>query len=313
MYDVAVIGAGPSGLSATLSAASEGLRTIMLGEKLGGQAGTSSLIENYLGFPSGISGPALTARAKRQAEKFGARIQPCSVDEVFRLDDGTFLLQTGRRELIQAKSVVVASGARYNRLAASTDYERFEGSGVHYACTSKERRSCQCDEVVVVGGGNSAGQAAMFLSQSAKLVHILVRKESLSATMSHYLLCRINETENIIVHPFTALEKIEGETEVERVFWRDLRTGEVSNNQVSDVFVMIGAKPHTRFLRGVCTLDDHGFVMTDDGFKTTIPGLYAVGDVRAGSVKRVANAVGEGAAVMRPVWDYLNPPIREAA
>lgn len=312
MYDVAVIGAGPSGLSATLSAASEGLRTILLGEKLGGQAGTSSLIENYLGFPAGISGPALTARAKRQAVKFGAHIQPCSVEQMFRLDDGTFILVTGRKEILRARCVVVATGARYNRLDPAAGFERFEGSGVHYACTSKEIRSCHCDEVAVVGGGNSAGQAAMYLSQNAKTVHILIRKADLLSTMSDYLLRRVEAAENIRVHPFTEITQIEGADHVNSVTWRSLKTGRSETLNISDVFVMIGAKPHTHFLRGLCELDSHGFVKTDAAKKTDVPGLYAVGDVRSGSVKRVANAVGEGAAAMRPVWDYLNPAAEAA-
>lgn len=307
LYDVAIIGAGPSGLSAGLCSASEGLRTAILGEHLGGQAGTSSLIENYFGFPEGISGPALTERARRQAEKFGADIIPCSVESVTRDDAGTFHIKTASGSITLARSVIVASGAQYNRLAEDTGYASYEGKGVHYACTAQEVSSCKCDEVVVVGGGNSAGQAAMFLSGHAKHVHILIRRDSLRQTMSDYLIRRIKVAHNITVHPFTEVTKVAGKHRVERVTWRNTVTGAADVHHISDVFVMIGAKPHTQFLDGLCALDKTGFVVTDPLKQTDVPGLYAVGDCRSGSVKRVASAVGEGSTSVPNVWSYLHP------
>jgi thioredoxin reductase (NADPH) len=311
LYDVAVIGGGPSGLSTALNAASEGLTTILLVSDLGGQAGTSSNIETYLGFPEGISGPELTDLAATQARKFGTRISFCEVESVSRNADGHFVLVTKGNEIIRARSVVVATGARYNRLPATTGCHEFEGNGVHFACTASDIRRCRCEEVVVVGGGNSAGQAAMFLSDRAKHVHLVIRREDLRSSMSAYLIDRIEACSNVTPHPRTEVHRIGGDGKVEWVQLRSLDTGDIEQRPITDVFVMIGATPNTRFLTGMCSLDDKGFVVTDDHKATTTPGLYAVGDVRAGSVKRVANAVGEGGSVVQWLWRFLFPPAAE--
>ena len=312
IFDVAVIGGGPSGMSAAVYAASEGLDTLLLCEKLGGQAGTSSLIENYLGFPKGISGPALTERARKQAKKFGAEIAPCSVRKIKRVN-GIFEITTARSRKYQSKTVIVATGARYNKLSVDTGYSKFEGNGVHYACTSKELKGCGCNEVMVVGGGNSAGQAAMFLSQHSKHVHIVVRKGGLEETMSHYLHSRIADCENITVHTYSEIEEITGGNRVNNVRLSNARTGEQTEMLISDVFVMIGAHPNTNFLYGLCDMDEHGFVITDYSKATNVPGMFAVGDVRSGSVKRVASAVGEGSISVPAVWTFLNPPDPDVA
>lgn len=307
--DVAIIGGGPAGLSAAIGAAAEGLEVAVLVSEIGGQAGTSSRIENYMGFPGGISGPALASRARRQALKFGATLIPCRVVEVDFVDD-CFHILTASGSIIRARSVIVASGAQYRRLDPSTDFERFEGKGVHYACTPSEvRRKCRCDDVVVIGGGNSAGQAAMFLSGKARHVHLLVRKDSLRETMSVYLLDRIERSPNITVHYGCETDSIGGRDEVETVTFRNRESGAKTILPVSDVYVMIGATPNCGFIHGLCDVDAHGFIKTDDYFQTSHPRLYAVGDVRAGSVKRVANAAGEGATSIKWLWQALNAPV----
>ena len=310
MYDVAVIGGGPAGLAAAVNATSEGLSTVVLCERPGGQAGTSSLIENVLGWPEGISGPDLTARAQAQAEKFGADFKDCvcsSLEEI----GGLFRMVTKSGEIILAKSVIVATGARYRRLDPSTNYQQYENKGVHYDATPQSiRENCRCDRVVVIGGGNSAGQAAMYLSTQAKGVHLVVRKPSLRDTMSAYLIERIYTCPNITLHFETEVTAIHGRDWVSGV--KLARKGGASVAlDVTDVYVMIGAEPNASFLHGVCPVDDHGFVHTDDFYQTKKPGLFAVGDIRAGSVKRVANAIGEGSSVVRFVWNYLFPPAQQ--
>jgi thioredoxin reductase (NADPH) len=308
MYDTAIIGTGPAGLSAAVGATCEGLNTLVLGSELGGQAGHSSRIENYLGFPHGISGHALAERSRRQAVKFGAVFMPCMVDRLDH-DDGLFTLSTPDGDF-HARSVIIASGAQYNRLDPSTGAARFEGSGVHYACTQREvRSSCRCDEVVVVGAGNSAGQAAMFLAEKAKHVHLVVRAGSLKRTMSAYLVNRIVAHPNVTVHFFSEVDRIEGTHQIDAVVLRSNVTGKTRRCKVTDVFVMIGAKPNAAFASDLCEIDGDGFIETDKAFQTNIPGLYAVGDIRAGSIKRVANAVGEGSVCIQHVWRYLNPVI----
>lgn len=305
MFDVAVIGGGPAGLSAAVSAASEGLDTVVLYGCLGGQAGSSSLIENYLGFPAGISGPALAGRARRQALKFGACFVPGFVDSV-EANDGSYRVCLEKGTMIRSRTIIMATGASYNKLASSTDYDRFEGRGIHYACTPSEvRRKCRCNEVVVVGGGNSAGQAAAFLATKAKHVHLLVRRDNLSSTMSDYLLRRILENENITVHLSAEIVSIDGNGWVESVTWRDPKSGVMERRDISDVYVMIGASPNCGFIHPHCEVDDHGFIVTDDRFRTSAPGLFAVGDVRSGSVKRCANAAGEGATAIKWLWKEL--------
>jgi thioredoxin reductase (NADPH) len=316
VYDVAVAGAGPAGLAAAVYAASEGLTTIVVeGVAPGGQAGTSSKIENYLGFPTGISGQALAGRAQAQAQKFGARLAisrqaaalDCSVHPFrMRLDDG---------QTIQARVVIVATGARYRKLDVP-GYELFEGAGIHYACTAMEGQLCKNEEVVVVGGGNSAGQAAVFLSRIASHVHVLVRSSGLAATMSDYLVQRIRLSSSITLHTHSEIVGLQGDGRLKQVSWQQRETGELTTRPVSNVFVMIGAEPNTDWLKDCLALDNKGFVLTgrcaqghllESPYATTKPGIFAVGDVRSGSVKRVASSVGEGSVVIQAVHGYLAP------
>jgi len=316
VHDVAVIGAGPAGLATAVYAASEGLETVVV-ESLapGGQAGTSSKIENYLGFPTGISGQALAGRAQVQARKFGARlIISRSVMGIdceqppyrLKLDDGRF---------VSARSVVIATGARYRKLDVP-DLARFEGQGLHYAATAMESGLCRGEEVIVVGGGNSAGQAAVFLSRTVAKVHLLVRAEGLAATMSDYLIQRIQSSPRIELHTRTEIAALAGDPFLREVTWRYRPTGETTTHRISNVFVMIGAEPNTEWLNGCLELDSKGFVKTGQDaqglalaspYATTRPGIYAVGDVRSGSVKRVASSVGEGSVVVQAIHGFLHP------
>ncbi|SDA21116.1 thioredoxin reductase (NADPH) [Methylobacterium sp. UNC378MF] len=318
VFDVAVVGAGPAGLAAAVYAASEGLSTLVIEQEApGGQAGTSSKIENYLGFPTGISGQALAGRAQIQAQKFGAHLAisraACRLDCTDR--PYRIALEDGRSA--RARAIVVATGARYRKLDLP-DYERFEGQGIYYAATGTEARLCEQQAVAVVGGGNSAGQAAMFLSATAAHVHVLVRGPGLRATMSDYLVRRIATSPKITVHPFTEVTALAGDAFLRRVAWRDTRTGDVQAQALGALFVMIGAAPNTEWLCGCLPLDKGGFVSTGqdaDGqalsspFATTTPGIYAVGDVRAGSVKRVASGVGEGSVVVQAIHRFLDPGV----
>lgn len=306
-YDVAVIGGGPAGLSAALNAASEGLSTALLCAVKGGQAGTSSLIENYMGFPDGISGPDLTDRASDQCEKFGVHVTPCTVEAMARTAERTFILVTKNGELVRARCVIIASGAQYNKLASDTGVSDFEGHGVHYACTAQVIAGRKLGPVAVVGGGNSAGQAAVFLADHAEHVHVIIRRDGLRETMSDYLIRRIESHPNITLHRRTIIAHAEGGEELERLLLLATDTHVTERLAVTDLFVMIGAAPNSGFLMGLCPLDDHGFVITSEDKATDTPGLFAVGDVRSGSVKRVANAAGEGASCIPAVWGYLNP------
>ncbi|MGZ9034972.1 MAG: NAD(P)/FAD-dependent oxidoreductase, partial [Rhodospirillales bacterium] len=318
VYDVAVVGAGPAGLAAAVYGASEGLDTIVIeGTAPGGQAGTSSKIENYLGFPTGISGQALAGRAQIQAQKFGARLAisrnvagiDCSKQFYrIRLDDG---------QTISARVVIVATGARYRKLDVP-NYAKFEGQGVHYAATAMEAQLCGGEEVIVVGGGNSAGQAAVFLSRTAAHVHVLVRASGLAATMSDYLVQRIRQSPKITLHTRTEITALEGDDRLRKVTWTSRDTGESETRSVGNIFVMIGAEPNTDWLDGCLDLDAKGFIQTGkdaDGttlaspYATTKPGIFAVGDVRSGSVKRVASVVGEGSVVIQAVHQFLNPGV----
>lgn len=309
VYDLACIGAGPGGLAAAVYGASEGLKTIVL-EALapGGQAGTSSKIENYLGFPTGISGQALAGRAQVQAQKFGARLAisravvgvDCEV-RPFRiaLEDGTHVL---------ARSIVIASGARYRTLDVE-NFARFEGQGIHYAATAMEANLCTNQEVAVVGGGNSAGQAAMFLSRTVACVYMLVRGPSLAATMSDYLIQRIKASPRIRLLTHTEIVGLDGERSLEHVVWTDRTTGVQMRKPIANVFAMLGAQPNTDWLQGCVALDDSGFVVTGAPgaapYAASTSGIFAVGDVRSGSVKRVASAVGEGSVVVQAIHQYL--------
>lgn len=311
VYDVAVIGAGPAGLASAVYAASEGLDTIVVeGTAPGGQAGTSSKIENYLGFPTGISGQALAGRAQVQAQKFGARLAISRAAVGLDCDGTPFRLRLDGERAILARAVVVATGARYRKLDVA-NYARFEGQGIHYAATAMEARLCGGEEVVVVGGGNSAGQAAMFLSRAAGHVHILVRADGLAATMSDYLVQRILSSPRITLHPRTEITALGGDTGLSSVTWTHRGTGVSETRRVGNVFVMIGAEPNTDWLCGCLELDGRGFVVTGTAtgspYATSRPGIYAVGDVRSGSIKRVASSVGEGSVVVAALHGFLNP------
>ena len=318
-YDLAVVGAGPAGLAAAVYGASEGLSTIVL-EALapGGQAATSSKIENYLGFPTGISGQALAGRAQVQAQKFGARLAISRAAVGIGSEGGAYRVSLEGGSAVSARAVVVASGARYRTLDVE-NYEKFEGQGIHYAATAMEAQLCGKEEVAVVGGGNSAGQAAMFLSRYAAHVYILVRGKGLAASMSDYLVQRIEASPRITLLTETAITGLEGDKMLRRVTWTNGATGETETRPIGNVFVMIGAAPNTEWLTGRLALDAKGFVLTgadatrESGlegispFGTSLPGVYAVGDVRSESVKRVASSVGEGSVVVQAIHKFLNP------
>jgi thioredoxin reductase (NADPH) len=310
--DVAVVGAGPAGLAAAVYASSEGLSTMVIeGIAPGGQAGASSKIENYLGFPTGISGQQLGSRAQLQALKFGVRFaisrEVIAIEQVNGIHKLT--LQGGSD--VCARAVVVATGARYRKLAIE-NYLKYENRGLYYAATAMESVLCRDREVIVVGGGNSAGQASLFLSGFAKHVHHVVRGASFAETMSQYLISRIEKSSHITVYPESEIITLEGDPSLKRVTWAHSKTGERISRDISAVFVMIGAEPNTGWLLGNVRLDEKGFILTGDpdGFEntpyaTSVPGLYAVGDVRANSLKRVASAVGEGSVVISYVHRYL--------
>jgi thioredoxin reductase (NADPH) len=316
LRDLVVVGAGPGGLAAAVYGASEGLDVLVLEtDAPGGQAGTSSKIENYLGFPTGISGQALAGRAQAQAQKFGARLaisrQASSVD----CSEQPFRLHLDGEQTVRARVVVVATGARYRKLDVP-GYARFEGAGIHYAATAMEGQLCANEEAVVVGGGNSAGQAAVFLSHLASHVHVLVRADSLASTMSDYLVQRIAQSSKINLHTRSEIVDLEGDERLRQITWRQRDTGELTLCLASNMFVMIGAEPNTDWLKDCLELDPKGFVLTgrcpkghllESPYATTKPGIFAVGDVRAGSVKRVASSVGEGSVVIQAVHRYLNP------
>ncbi|MDQ0839290.1 FAD-dependent oxidoreductase [Sphingomonas faeni] len=314
IWDVAVIGAGPAGLAAATYAASEGLKTVVIeGLAPGGQAGTSSRIENYLGFPTGISGQALAGRAQVQAQKFGARIAISRPATSLDCNVRPYRIGLEGNQSLRATAIIVASGARYRKLSVP-GYDRFEGHGVQYAATAMEAMLCEGHEVVVVGGGNSAGQAAVFLSRHVSHVHVLVRGAGLAATMSNYLIRSIASSSRITVHPYSEVTQLAGDRTLEAIYWRDVRTGDVTSVASGSLFVMIGAEPNTDWLRGCLQLDENGFIVAgrdDDGtplaspYQTARQGIYAVGDVRAGSVKRVAAGVGEGSVVVQAVHAYL--------
>ncbi|MBB5047983.1 thioredoxin reductase (NADPH) [Rhodopseudomonas rhenobacensis] len=320
LYDVAIVGSGPAGLSTAVYAASEGLSVAVLDARaFGGQAGASARIENYLGFPTGISGLALTARAYNQAQKFGAEIMiPVSVKTLeCGCEDGNFSLTLDDGAPLRAKAIVVASGARYRR-PQMTNLEKFEGRGVWYWASPIEARLCAAQEVILVGGGNSAGQAAVFLSAHASKVHMVIRGGGLGASMSRYLIERIESTPNIELLFNTEVVSIEGapDASLERAQLRSRLSGETSWMPIRNVFLFVGADPATGWLDGCgVALDRAGFVVTGATsaqhqrpvtlLETTVPGVFAVGDVRSGSVKRVGGAIGEGAQVVAALHGYL--------
>ena len=310
-WDVLIVGAGPAGLAADVYAASEGLRTLVLDNFApGGQAGTSSKIENYLGFSNGISGAELAKQAQIQAEKFGATMAVCRTVTGIDCSEEPFLVNLDGDKTVTAKAVVIATGANYRKLKV-TGMERFEGAGIHYSATPIDVHPCVGQPVVIVGGGNSAGQAAIFLSSYASHVNMLIRAPHLSSTMSDYLVQRIHASKAITLHPCSEVVALEGEGRLSHVTWESLLTGEKTRFGTEHLFVMIGADPCTKWLPDCVDLDSHGFVQTSSGstdrgpFETSVPGIFAVGDVRSGSVKRVASAVGEGAIVVPAIHRYL--------
>jgi thioredoxin reductase (NADPH) len=312
VLDVVIVGAGPAGLAAAVYAASEGLNVLMIETTApGGQAGSSSKIENYLGFPTGISGQNLAGRAYAQAQKFGAKLiiarsavrlsgkRPYKIE----IDDG---------HSVAGRTVVIATGAQYRKLPLK-NLDDFEGMGIYFGATFIEAQMCGEEEVIVVGGGNSAGQAAVFLSETAKHVHMLVRSNGLADSMSRYLIRRIEDSRKMTLHVCTEITALHGENHLERVQWRDKNTGATEMHDIRHIFLMTGATPNTQWLNGCVALDDKGFVRTGSDLseedllksgwplerhpfllETSLPGVLAVGDVRSGNVKRVASAVGEG-------------------
>jgi thioredoxin reductase (NADPH) len=305
--DLLIVGAGPAGLAAAVYGASEGLDVVLVEDVApGGQAGTSSRIENYLGFPRGVAGNELARSAMLQAVKFGARlVSPRSVTGLSRSPHG-FRVRLDDQTDVAARAVVIASGVQYRRLATIPGISDFEGRGVYYAATEIEARACLGQDVVVVGGANSAGQAALFLTRQANRVHVLIRRDDLSETMSSYLAQRLIHHERITVHPRSELTSARGEDRLTDLTWRDGLKHQDVRLAAGGLFLMIGALPRTTWLHGVgVELDDKGFVTTHGAFETSVPGLFAVGDVRAGSVKRVASAVGEGSVVISAVHAFI--------
>jgi thioredoxin reductase (NADPH) len=329
--DLIIVGAGPSGLAAAVYAASEGLDVLVIEmESPGGQAGSSSKIENYLGFPTGISGQELASRAITQAQKFGAKMM--LAHSVVRLDCDNlpFKVILDNGSALSARALVISTGAQYNKPAIA-NLHRFEGLGIYYGATYIEAQLCENEDVVVVGGGNSAGQAAVFLSQTARSVHMLVRSGELSGTMSRYLIQRIAENPAIQLHFSTEIVSLEGDAWLQQVGWVDRVTGKTSTHDIHHVFIMAGASPRTEWLKGCVAMDNKGFILTGRDLdavpapesalnavwpltrpplmlETSLPGVFAVGDVRAGNVKRVAAAVGEGAMAISLVHRALAEP-----
>lgn len=309
--DILVVGAGPAGLAAAVAAASEGLSTVVLDAiAAGGQAGTSSQIENYLGFPAGISGGELADRAVVQARKFGAAFMIPGEAESLEHIDGHFAVRLVDGAHVEAHTVVLATGVRFRRLRVP-GMDRFEGPHVYYAATESEARLCRGDPVVVIGGGNSAGQAALFLARTARDVTLVIRHHDLTRDMSRYLAERITADARVQVWRNCEVCELRGDQRLEEVIVRDRGTGERRSRAASALFVLIGSEPHTRWLADVIALDERGFVKTGAGtgavlmFETSSAGVFAVGDVRSGSVKRVASAAGEGAVAVRLVYEHL--------
>ncbi|MEJ6393069.1 FAD-dependent oxidoreductase [Gymnodinialimonas sp. 2305UL16-5] len=308
IFDVLIVGGGPAGVAAAVYAGAEGLSALVVEDTaVGGQAGTSSRIENYMGFPTGISGADLVWRGEVQAMKFGTRFAMPRRVTALADEGGLFHATLDNGQDIRARSVIVATGVEYRRLPLG-ELERFEGSGVYYAATEMEARYCVGTEVIVVGGGNSAGQAAMYLSRTAKHVHVLVRGSSLAASMSDYLSSRLETNPNVTVHYRAQIAKLRGDEMLAQV--EIDRDGAPWILDTPAAFIMVGAAPNTDWLSDHCELDERGFVVTGadatSPFETSCPGIFAVGDVRAGSVKRVASAVGEGSVVISKVWEHVN-------
>jgi len=322
--DLVIVGAGPAGLAAAVYGASEGLDVLVVESTApGGQAGASSRIENYLGFPTGIKGIELAARATNQALKFGTQLMVGPAARRLACDKMPYALEIGDGQRLPARAVIIASGAEYRRLQIE-GLPRFEGAGVYYAATFMEAQLCAGEEVIVVGGGNSAGQAAVFLAETARRVHMVIRAAGLADTMSRYLIRRIEDHPAIVRHVHTEIVSVEGNGHLERVGWRDNQTGRLETHGIRHVFTMTGAVPSTRWLGGCLALDAKGFIKTGPDLlpedlatarwplaraphllETSLPGVFAIGDVRAGSLKRVASAVGEGSIAIAAVHQVL--------
>ncbi len=323
LRDLIIVGAGPSGLAAAVYGASEGLDVLVLeASSPGGQAGSSSRIENYLGFPTGISGQELAARAYSQAQKFGTEILIANATRL-ACDRKPYVVELENGARVPGRAILIATGAEYRRPLLE-NLSRFEGVGIYYGATFVEAQLCGGDEVVVVGGGNSAGQAAVFLAQTATRVHMVVRSAGLAESMSRYLIRRIEETPIIVLRPHTEIVSLEGGDHLESVRWRNSQTGETEEHKISHVFIMTGAVPNTRWLEGCLALDTKGFIKTGPDLspedlsaahwplsrppyllETSVPTVFAAGDVRSGSLKRVASAVGEGSAAISFVHQVL--------
>ncbi len=323
--DVVVVGAGPAGLAAAVYAASEGLDVLVLeSNSPGGQAGSSSKIENYLGFPTGISGQELAARAYTQAEKFGAQLMIAKTGLRLECDRTPYSVEIDDGARLPARTIIIATGAEYRRLSLESR-RQFEGAGVYYGATFIEAQLCAGEEVIVVGGGNSAGQAAVFLAQTAKRVYMLVRSNGLVESMSRYLIRRIEQSPTIDLRKNTEIVALEGSNHLARVRWRDNQTGSIETHDIRHIFAMTGAVPTTEWLKGCVALDAKGFIKTGPDLsaddlaafhwplaraphllETSLPGVFAVGDVRGGNIKRVASAVGEGSIAVAFVHQVLH-------
>ena len=318
VYDLIVVGAGPSGLAAAVYGASEGLNVLVVeGNAPGGQAGASSRIENYLGFPMGISGQDLAGRAFVQAEKFGAHILIARAARALKCERSPYTVELDDGGSVQGRSIIVAAGAQYRKLNLPK-LAQFECAGIYYGATKVEAQICRNEEVVIVGGGNSAGQAALFLAGFAKHVYLLFRGPGLADSMSRYLISRIEACREITLKPWTEIEALDGDGRLEHVRWRDAQTGATETHDIQHLFLMTGANPNTAWLGGCLALDDKQFIKTGaqlgpdwslrrDPYllETNLPGVFAVGDIRAGSVKRVASAVGEGSMAIQFVHRVL--------
>jgi thioredoxin reductase (NADPH) len=324
IYDLLIVGAGPAGLAAAVYGASEGLNVRMVETTApGGQAGTSSKIENYLGFPTGISGRALAGRALSQAQKFGAALSVAADAVDLSCKQRPYSIQLADGKVLRGRSVLIASGAQYRTLAVE-NLSRFLGTGVYYAATALELKLCQGEEIAIIGGGNSAGQAAVYLARGCRQVHLLVRGKGLAESMSNYLIRRIQETGNIQLHAQTQITHVEGSDRLERMGWVCSADGKRGEHAIGHMFVMTGAAPNTPWLKGCVALDEDGFVKTGPdldaqalsaarwpleraphSMETSLPGVFAAGDVRSQSVKRVASAVGEGSICVQFVHRVL--------
>lgn len=321
--DVIIVGAGPSGLAAAVYGASEGLDVLLIETAApGGQAGSTSKIENYLGFPTGVSGLELASRALHQAEKFGAKMMVAHSVTGLDCNSRPYQVVLDNGNKLTARTIVIATGAQYKKPNV-TNLEKFEGRGVYYGATYMESQLCEQEDIIVVGGGNSAGQAAVFLAQTARKVYMLVRSHRLSDTMSRYLIQRIEENPLIELHFKTEIVSLAGDTHLESVTWQEKNGGQPSDHPIRHVFIMAGASPRTEWLKSCLALDSKDFILTGrdlDGvakapawtlprppqmLETTLPGVFAVGDVRAGNVKRVASAVGEGSIAIHLVHRAL--------